>query len=360
MSLKTAVTCGTNFGGGGLGQHLKLVVEDEERTNPGGVRCYCSNGNGDPRCIEVRDPSRLWHLIGKVARYSPGWRSFLGCDRFDETASHRLGKFDRVIGFVGQCDKIFSAARRHGSCYLVVHAANSHVDNVRNLHARARTLCPVEAPWLNGAQANKTRHEYSTTDEIVVASEYTRKTFLERGFKPEMLSRIWLLPDSRFTPLLEPLPRSTFNIVYVGAVTVAKGVPVLLNAFEQITNPEARLTLVGGYTSPGMRKFMTAKMAKDSRITLAPGDPLPHLMQADVCVHPSWEDGWAYAPAEALACGVPTIVTQDTGMKELINEGINGYVVPTGEWEPILERIRAIELKPLRGFKPPEYPVVVR
>jgi hypothetical protein len=55
-----------------------------------------------------------------------------------------------------------------------------------------------------------------------------------------------------------------------------------------------------------------------------------------------FEDGFAYAPMEALACKVPVIVTQDTGMKEYVQEGINGYVVPTGDWEAILERLEQL------------------
>ncbi len=356
MTLRTAVTCGTNFGGGGLGQHLKLVVENEDRANPGNVTCYCSRSNGDARCIEVHDKSRFWQQAGKVARYSAGWRSFLACDRFDRVTSLEIGKFNRVIGFVGQCEQTLTRARQLGASHLALHAVNSHVDNVRHLHSLARKRTPLESPWLNAAQAAKTRNEYRCADEIVVASEYTRQTFLERGFNPDCLSRIWLIPDSRFTSTAETTTRSTFNIVYVGAVTVAKGVPVLIEAFANLPNPDFRLTLVGGYTSPGMRRFIAEHLAKDSRISLAPGDPLPHLLEADVYVHPSWEDGWAYAAAEALACSVPGIVTEDTGMKELIEEGVNGYVVPTGQWQPIVDRLKYIANNPLRGFTPPQYP----
>jgi glycosyltransferase involved in cell wall biosynthesis len=73
-----------------------------------------------------------------------------------------------------------------------------------------------------------------------------------------------------------------------------------------------------------------------------PSDPLAHLQQADVLVHPSWEDGFAYAPMEALACGVKVIVTEDTGMKEHVQQGETGYVVPTGDWRAILECLKRL------------------
>ncbi len=58
-------------------------------------------------------------------------------------------------------------------------------------------------------------------------------------------------------------------------------------------------------------------------------------------MHPAYEDGFAYAPAEALACGVPVIVSEDTGMKELIDPGVTGMVLPTGDLGTLTETIEA-------------------
>jgi glycosyltransferase involved in cell wall biosynthesis len=58
-------------------------------------------------------------------------------------------------------------------------------------------------------------------------------------------------------------------------------------------------------------------------------------------VHPSYEDGFAYAPAEALACGVPVLVTEDTGMKELLEDPRAGLVLPTGDFAALREAINA-------------------
>jgi glycosyltransferase involved in cell wall biosynthesis len=133
-----------------------------------------------------------------------------------------------------------------------------------------------------------------------------------------------------------------FRVVYTGSVTVTKGVPVLLEAFSRFSRKDAQLTIVGNTSTRSMRKYMENWINRDTRIRLAPGDPLPYVQQADLYVHPSVEDGLAYAPLEAMACGVPVIVTDDTGMKEYVRDGENGYVVPTGSWEAILERMEAI------------------
>jgi glycosyltransferase involved in cell wall biosynthesis len=96
-----------------------------------------------------------------------------------------------------------------------------------------------------------------------------------------------------------------------------------------------------------MRKYLAQKLRADPRITISPGDPLPHLQRAHVYVHPSFQDGYGYAPMEALACGVPVIVTEDTGMKEHVREGVDGYVVPAGDPDALLDRLEHLAKQPL-------------
>jgi glycosyltransferase involved in cell wall biosynthesis len=123
---------------------------------------------------------------------------------------------------------------------------------------------------------------------------------------------------------------------------------VLVEAFARHRDTNARLTLVGGSGTRGMARWMAAARARDGRIRIAPGDPLPHLHSADVCVHPSYSDGFGYAPAEALACGTPVVVTEDTGMKEFVRTGENGYVIPTGSADELLDRLEHLRRSPLR------------
>jgi glycosyltransferase involved in cell wall biosynthesis len=77
-----------------------------------------------------------------------------------------------------------------------------------------------------------------------------------------------------------------------------------------------------------------------------------------VFVHPTYEDGFGYAPMEALACGVPVIATKDTGMKEYIRDGENGYIIPSGVVPPIRERLEEVRRRPMAAASsllPPSY-----
>jgi glycosyltransferase involved in cell wall biosynthesis len=50
---------------------------------------------------------------------------------------------------------------------------------------------------------------------------------------------------------------------------------------------------------------------------------------------------------EALACGVPVVVTEDTGMKEYVRDGVNGFVVPTGSVDAIVAALENLIRSPL-------------
>ncbi len=91
-----------------------------------------------------------------------------------------------------------------------------------------------------------------------------------------------------------------------------------------------------------MRCYLQEKLRQDSRISIGPDDPLPHLQRANVYVHPSFTDGFGYAVAEAMACGTPVIVTDETGMKEHVQEGANGFVVPCGNSQAIRDRLELL------------------
>ena len=63
---------------------------------------------------------------------------------------------------------------------------------------------------------------------------------------------------------------------------------------------------------------------------------------ADIFVLPSYNEGMSNALLEAMACGLPVVVTDVGGTSELLEEGGNGYIFPTGNVENlslILEKI---------------------
>jgi glycosyltransferase involved in cell wall biosynthesis len=354
-NLRTSiVSCPAPYGSGGLGQHLAEVVEGLRQAHElAGYFCASApaedvaSGIGWP----VEDRILPWRLKYTPARFNPGRRAFLVFDRFDRrVASAMKQPAGTFYAFAGAARESFLRAKQLGCSNLVLIAASSHVNKGTAQYRKAHDRYPFESSWLNEAYRNKTLEEYQLADRIYVASRYTEQSFLERGIAASKLVYKPLTPKPRFAEAAKLRADrrpgdGVFRVVCVGSVTVGKGIPILIEAFARFDRMPAELILVGGSSSRGMRRYMEEALRKDPRIKIQPGDPLPHFLSADVCVHPSWDDGFGYAPMEALAVGVPVIVTEDTGMKDFVREGENGYIVPTGDVDALVERLEAVAAK---------------
>jgi glycosyltransferase involved in cell wall biosynthesis len=340
---RVVVSCSAPFGAGGLGRHVKEIAETLDRAEQPSV-CICGSGGegGERACsrVQIRPRGPRAVLAPLIAR-APAWRAWSASVAFDAQAARELPAMDHLIAFNGQAVAQFAAARSARCDSISLVAANSHLRRVVRQHARALRDYPIERSWPAHLLERNLR-EYAQADRIYVASSYIWESFVEEGHAEESLTRFPLSPDPRYcAPGERELTGGTFDVVYVGSLTVAKGVALLIDAFRGLAHADMRLVLVGGWGTRGMRRFVQRACARDSRISVAPGDPLPHLRRARLFVHPAYEDGFAYAPAEALACGVPVIVSEDTGMKDLIDGQRSGLIVPTGELAALAEAIDA-------------------
>ena len=348
---KTTIAAGAPYGIAGLGQHLAQIVDEAAAKEE--LECYYAPAirPDDPRGRLVEIPAKDWLFRYTLLRFSQSWKTYIGAELFDRAVARRVGPGNRFVGFDGHSLHTFKKARELGYPTLVLESATAHIDHVFRQQEKAVRQHGTEAGWLNEALRKKTLREYEMADEIFVASEHTHGTFIAGGVPEAKLRRRTLRTQPRFRPAERIRDDGEFRIVAVGSLSVMKGTPVLVEAFSKLSNPDARLILVGGSGTRGMRQCMERWLSNDRRISVAPGDPLPHLQNADVLVHPSFTDGFGYAPAEALACGVPVIVTEETGMKEYVHEGENGFVVPVGDAGAILDRLDHIRRSPLVGAK---------
>jgi glycosyltransferase involved in cell wall biosynthesis len=340
---RTVLSCSAPLDAGGLGRHLRELLDALERRGQP-TSCLSGSTRADaPADRVMRHAFGVPYLHGALSRLrlpvSPGVRTRAFMAEFDAYAASHLPEGERLIAFNGQATTQFRAARAAGYESIALVSANSHMRRVAHQHALAHRQYPLEGSWAAHLLA-RNLGEYAQAGRIYVASRYIRESFLEQGFPEERLVDFPLTPDPRF----EPAPRENpdrFEIVYVGSLAVHKGVPLLIDAVRRLAHADIRLVLVGGWGSRGMRRFVQQACAGDRRIELRPGDPLPHLRRARLCVHPAYEDGFGYSAAEALACGVPLIVSEDTGMKDLIDGPDTGIVLPTGDLDALTDAIDA-------------------
>jgi UDP-glucose:(heptosyl)LPS alpha-1,3-glucosyltransferase len=141
------------------------------------------------------------------------------------------------------------------------------------------------------------------------------------------------------------IPQRTVLHLFVGAGFERKGVFRLIEAFSLSRQRDAHLVIVGrDKTQPRAERLVSARDIA-SRVHFAgpQEDVRPWYGAADTFVLPSLYDPFPNAALEAMACGLPVIVTPQCGTAELIEEGMNGYVVDALSLDALAERLARLD-----------------
>ena len=93
--------------------------------------------------------------------------------------------------------------------------------------------------------------------------------------------------------------------------------------------------------APSSAHFLEALEAGAAR-----GELHKYYSQASVLVLPSIQEGLALVQAQAMACGVPVIASENTGAADLFTDGVEGFIVPIRDAGAIREKILALYENP--------------
>ena len=187
--------------------------------------------------------------------------------------------------------------------------------------------------------------EYALCDLIFVPSAFVMRTFVDRGVPREKLR---LNPYGVDLAMFHREPKSdrTFRVLFVGTVSLRKGLPYLFEAIEGLGHSDIELCIVGALEAE-MRPIMAKYEGRFRYIGAVARDELyKHYSQASVLVLPSIEEGLALVQAQAMACGVPVIATENTGAADLFTDGVEGFVVPIRDARAIREKILTLYENP--------------
>jgi glycosyltransferase involved in cell wall biosynthesis len=261
---------------------------------------------------------------------------------FDRWTLKQLVPGDHILSSYGYANESFQFARRHGG-RTFVDAGNSHMENFWEVltEEQRRWNCdypPVPRRWYDRSVAMLR----DGVDYVLSPSSYVTNSFLKRGFKPEqILKNIYPVNLSLFRPAGTPRPKDRpLTVINTGTLCLRKGTPYLLEAFRLIhrRHPAARLLL-----STGARDDVKPILARYQDLPIDWSPPLPHaqlaerLRSADVFVLPSLEEGLVRTALEAMACGLPVVLTPHCGANDFVQPGVNGEVVPIRDANAVME-----------------------
>ncbi len=177
---------------------------------------------------------------------------------------------------------------------------------------------------------------YNNADYILSISEFAKETFLKEGFPEDKIIYIPCgVDEKRFVPGIKK--DAVFRGLFVGALRDYKGIEYLLKAWHELNLKNSELVLCGEACDKKTRKLIDKYRNKINIKTPGYVDPVYHYQNASIFIMPSLVEGVNKAVLEALACGLPTIITNNGG--EVVRDGIEGFVIKPKDVNILKEKI---------------------
>jgi starch synthase len=254
---------------------------------------------------------------------------------------------DAVIGFDTSAWILASRCERAGIPF-VLDQSIGHPASMMRQYDRLRALYPdwaddmqVRLPQVREAE----EAEHGLAKRIVAASSFTCRTLLENGVPRE---RIRINPYGvdcwKFRPFSCTTPRP-FRFVFVGSVSARKGIAQLIGVWRRLAPRRAELWIVGPADEGARRRI--SGVERIFYKGAVPHAEIPALLsQCDVFIFPSFFEGFALVILEAMASGLPVITTTATAGPDLMQHGLNGWILEPGDDDALMQALETCLAKP--------------
>lgn len=296
--------------------------------------------------------SLLWN--GVLSIISRRTRTILGStlqSRFiryiHDAFSRRLAAYvppdtDVFIGLSSFCLEAIERAKQLGITAIVDHGSLHLRTEYRLLSEEAEFVgLPPPDPATFQWAIDKENAEFQAGDRVLVLSKAAKRTLVAEGVaEHKVLVNSCGVNLAQFS--WRPKQDAVFRIVQCGGLNRRKGVHYLLRAFRELQLPGAELWFVGddprqSELAPVIKRLATENVRFIGRVHQS--DLAAVYNQASVFVLASIADGFGMVVPQAMACGLPVIVTENVGAADIVTDGIDGFVIPIRDVDSLKEKL---------------------
>ncbi len=220
--------------------------------------------------------------------------------------------------------------------------------DVSSIHSLSRTttlatLAQKYPLWDNAVKQKKQQYidyeieELNLATKIVVASSFTKQSLIDNGIAANKITVIPYGVDLvNFSVKKEKVYDGKIKFIFASLMNPRKGFMNLLDVFEILNQSKASLTLLGT-----MEPEAVAVLKDKKNINYAgrvSHNELPGIFnEHDVFVFPSYFEGFGLVILEAMACGLPVIATKSSGAPDVIENGVDGFIIEAGNEKQLKE-----------------------
>ncbi len=288
----------------------------------------------------------LWQLPGFRRQWDAPF-AVLETATYGRWVARKLPECDVFIGISGSGLHAGRLIRKRGGVYIC-DRCSSHIraqnDNLVQEYARWGLQFRRDADFL----IRNEEAEYAEADVITVPARFAKATFVSQGISADKIRVVpYGVNLEEFHPVGSPPEDGTFRLLFVGQVSLRKGIPYLLEAFSKFKHPKKEMVIVGGVPPEIIPILKQLSMEKIRMVGVVPRREVKDFMSTShALVLPSIEEGLALVQAQALACGLPVIATPNTGSEDLFTHGVEGLVIPARNPTALVEAFESLAASP--------------
>lgn len=262
---------------------------------------------------------------------------YYGAEMFDKWASKQIGECDLVVAWADTALHTLRSAKKYGA-KTILERGSSHIIFQNELLIREYEKYGIKVGPVDKRLIDKELIEYNEADYISVPSTYAKESYIQNGIKPEKIIQVpYGVNLSHFRSIAKN--DSVFRVIFVGTLSVRKGIHYLLEAFSELKLKNAELLLVGPL-SYEIKPFLKKYEGGYRYIGKVPHLELyKYFSSSSVFVLPSVDEGLALVILQAMACGLPVICSTNTGALDIVRNGVDGFIIPIRNVEAIQEKL---------------------
>jgi alpha-maltose-1-phosphate synthase len=314
------------------------------------------------RSMPAREAMRLFFGAIHLSLWSEHERGFLSVDAISAALDRAVAA---EVGKSGSCKLVYT----YEDCALATFEAaeRRRVPRLYDLpigywrvgqriFAEECEREPEWAPTLTGARDSNEKlarkdEELRLATRVVVASTFTQSTLAQAPHQRPVTVIPYGAPPAATNEILNGGPK--LKILFAGSLGQRKGLSYALRAVEIIGEKNCELTLLGRKAADGCRLLDQAIREHRWLPSLSHERVLLEMRLHDVLIFPSLFEGFGLAITEAMSQGTPVITTAHTAGPDIIDDGVDGFIVPIRSAEVIAEKLEVLarDRERLRAMK---------
>lgn len=285
--------------------------------------------------------SRAGYLLPRLNLPSNQRVNLVCAKAFDSWMSKRLIQSEIFHSFSSFGLSSIKAAKKKFNSMTIVERGSSHIKFQDEILKEEYNYWNVKYDPIIKEMIEREIAEYEEADFITVQSSFAEKTFLDQGIQKDKLIKIPLGVDlNQFKRVKKE--DNVFRVFYAGNFSIRKGAMYLLRAISDLKLKNFEF-VINGHISSELTDLIKPYADKIKFIGSRPFSDLYKVYsQASVLVLPTIEDGFAKVITESMACGVPVIATENCGSTDVIDNGVNGFIVPIRDHIQLMEKIQIL------------------